>query len=218
MRKVMLKTNLKGKYDDNNLVEGDREHLIKGDWFEDTEVMNDEDTEETRDEDSNDEEEKTVGKQPHEQQAETDPGEHLAKGDELEDGSEDTSRIVEKKVEQDEAFTHWENVKEERSREEEAFDNDDRGEDDREFFNKEEGFEDTDEYEAGIKVHQDRELIRDGKPETRDGMLNMYKKAETRAAHPAGPPTHCSRASSEGGQGHHQGGQEAKASSTGGDE
>ena len=38
------------------------------------------------------------------------------------------------------------------------------------------------------------------------------------AAHPAGPPTHCSRASSEGGQGHHQGGQEAKASSTGGDE
>jgi hypothetical protein len=37
------------------------------------------------------------------------------------------------------------------------------------------------EYEAGIKVHQGRELIRDGKPETRDGMLNMYKKSETRA-------------------------------------
>jgi hypothetical protein len=35
------------------------------------------------------------------------------------------------------------------------------------------------EYKAGIKVHQGRELIR--KPETRDGMLNMYKKAETRA-------------------------------------
>jgi exopolysaccharide biosynthesis protein len=31
-----------------------------------------------------------------------------------------------------------------------------------------------------IKVYQGRELIRYGKPETRDGMRNMYEKPETR--------------------------------------
>jgi hypothetical protein len=37
------------------------------------------------------------------------------------------------------------------------------------------------EYEAGIKVHQGRELIRYEKPETRDEMLDMNEKPETRA-------------------------------------
>jgi hypothetical protein len=55
---VVADINSEGKYDDNNLVEDDREHLIKGDGFEDTEGMKDEDTKETRDEDSNDEDEK----------------------------------------------------------------------------------------------------------------------------------------------------------------
>jgi hypothetical protein len=45
-----------------------------------------------------------VGKKPYGQQAETSPGEHFVKGDELEYASEDTSKIVEKeRVEQDEA-------------------------------------------------------------------------------------------------------------------
>jgi hypothetical protein len=170
---VVTDINSEGKYDDNNLVEGDREHLTKGDGFEDTEVMKDEDTEETRDEDSNDEEEKTVGKQPYEQQAETDLGEHLAKGDELEDASEDTIKIVEKEtVEQDEAFPHWEDVKEERSREEEAeekFDDDDRGEYNREFINKEEGFEDTtaDTDEEDIVKEDEALFNREDVPEAR---------------------------------------------------
>jgi hypothetical protein len=51
-------------------------------------------------------------------------------------------------VEQDEASTHWEDVKEKRSREEEAeekFDDDDRGEDNRELFIKGDGFKDDSE-------------------------------------------------------------------------
>jgi hypothetical protein len=40
---VVADINFKGKYDDNNPVEDDRKHLIKGDGFEDTEGMNDED-------------------------------------------------------------------------------------------------------------------------------------------------------------------------------
>jgi hypothetical protein len=55
---VVADINSEGKYDDNNLVEDDRDHFIKGDGFEDTERMKDEDTEGTRDVGSNDEDEK----------------------------------------------------------------------------------------------------------------------------------------------------------------
>jgi hypothetical protein len=114
-------------------------------------------------------EEKTVGKQQYEQQAETDPGEHFVKGDELEDASEDTSKIVEKeKVEEDEASTHWEDVKKKISREEEAeekFDDDDRGEDDRELFIKGDGFEDDSENTAEEEIMKQVEV-----PKSRKGI------------------------------------------------
>jgi hypothetical protein len=62
-------------------------------------------------------EEKTVGKQPHDQQADTDPEEQLVSRDELEAASEDASKVVEKdRVEQDEASIHWEDVGREFSR------------------------------------------------------------------------------------------------------
>jgi hypothetical protein len=73
-------------------------------------------------------EEKTVGKQPYKQQAESDPGEHLVKKDEREAASKDTSKVAEKeRVEQDEVSTHWKYDEEKSSREEteENFDDDD---------------------------------------------------------------------------------------------
>jgi hypothetical protein len=99
---------------------------------------------------------------------------YLAK---LEDASEDTSKIVEKeKVEQDEASTHWEDVEEERSRgtdiksvlelkteeseegSEEKFNDDDRGEDDRELFIKGDGFEDDSEDTAEEEMMKQAEV------------------------------------------------------------
>ena len=125
-----------------------------------------------------------MGKQPYEQQAETDPGEHLVKGDELEDASEDTSKVVEKeRVDQDEASTHWEGAEEERPRGtniksvlelkteelgkeiEERFDDDDRGEDDRELFIKGDRFEDDSEDTAEEEMMKQAEV-----PKNREGI------------------------------------------------
>ena len=116
-RDVKIDTNPEGRYDDGKMTEKQEYKQPKK-----RDVMADINPEGEHDE------EKTVGKQPYKQQAESDPGEHLVKKDELEAASEDTCKVVEKeRVEQDEASTYWEDVEEKSSREEteENFDDDD---------------------------------------------------------------------------------------------
>jgi hypothetical protein len=84
-RDVMVDINTEGEYDDNNPVEDDREHLIKGDGFEDTERIKDEGTEGTRDEGSNDEDEKRGEMLKEAYQGKND----ASKEEDQEDGEED---------------------------------------------------------------------------------------------------------------------------------